>query len=525
MALWANTADGWGSDPSKSGNGALGTYLQSSDASAPKSPSLGQAQDPANSMPTTSIARVVQPAASKLAYGSTGGLAPPATALQAYTPTPLVTALTNPMQVPMPAVSRAVSRDPLQAPLVANQLEQARSGPGVDASHQPFANAPVAVKPTSTYGGPSYYSQNLAGDKGPKGPGGQSAQAIYKIDPVSLRPVLVGYNRPTLMGHRAYDGSEIWGMQLVGANGDPVINDSALLKAQQNGQVGALTGNATGNAADDVAGADNQLLSQLQPARDATAVANSTNQANLSAAQSSQSMDYYRQYLATNGTLPPRSRLDNSLGGQDDAVRAAALAEYQSNQASAAAITRGIAPVDTSTQDAANHASLAAVSSRYSTNLLGSNIAAFGRLYASAVPDQAGTNKQLSDEDYAQRFNQNMATFKDAVSKQAELDTNATGTKLQSDITALGDGIATLNQQVSQLGTQAGIAVGGQLNALQKQINEYREKVAQLGANNDFVVKLAKGIIGGVAAVTAIVLAPTTGGASVAAGAAVAAAA
>lgn len=478
MALWSNTADGWGSDPSSSGNGALGTYLQSSAATAPKSQSLAQAQDPSNSMPTSSIVRTVQPAASKLTYGAPAQSGTLATVLSA------------------PAQSQAV---PYTPPTVAD------------------------FKPSAQYTGPTVYAQSLRTDHGD--PDGFKSQAYYGVDPKTNQVTLLGYRKVTGSGGLLGSGYRYGYLDQYGNVLDPNSEQVKQFTAADTAST-TLQGQASGSATQNIAGASQQLASVLDPIRQAQASETAQAKATQQAQSAENNKNYYLQQLLNNGgKLSPQVQgIDPAVAALDNESRNAALQEYQANKASAAAISRGVAPVDTSTQDAINRSSLNSLASRFSTSLSGANIGAMGRLYAGAITDQSGVNKQLSDEDYAARFNQNVSAFTQAVQAQSTLDANATGTKLQSDVQAAGDAIQSLQQQASQLGSQAGIAVQSHLNALQKQLNEYEQAARLYGAASSTAMSLAKAFLGAAVGVTAIALAPVSGGTSLVAGLGVASA-
>lgn len=489
MALWSNTADGWGSDPSSSGNGALAAYLQSSSASSPKLPSGSQAQDPGNSMPTSSIARTVQPARTN-------------TLVQSVMAQPVVQAA--------PVVQTAPVAQP--SPFGVSRVKASIAQP----SGTNFV-APTAVA------APTYSGQDVIAYQ--RNENGTIVDYIYKFNPATG-----GYD---YQGRRQQDTGEA-AANLAKAGIDPVSywaaspNDPKATAALQALKYGQTLNLSSGTNQLDTADLANQLNSAnynaLKTYQDASAATKTQNQSNLRSAQNASYRSDVMAYLYANGgKLPPVPY--NSLDSANlNAIQQDALAEYQANQVSAAAIKNGIAPVDTSTQNAINQASLGAVSSRFSTNNYGNNVAAMGRLFAQAAVDQGGVNKQLSDEDFANRFNQNQAQFTQAVQNQATLDSNATGAKLQSDIQAVSDVVDQLNQSVTQYGTQSSLAVSGQLNEIQKQINAYLEAVQKFGNESSLAVGLAKGILGAAAAVTSIALAPVTGGASVAAGVAAGAA-
>ena len=502
MGLWANTADGWGSDPSSSGNGALASYLQSSNASAPQSNSGTQASDPSNSMPTSSIARTVQPSVSKLAYGVSGGLATAPAALQTYTPTSLATVLapgaslaTVPATTAATTAATATPTTTLSPDTPVAATAVAPTAANANIAQPSTFTAPAAVSNAVTYSGPKVVIGYV------QSPTGYNTQ-ISQWDPTSQSYKLVGSYIP-------FNGS------FVGANGVTLTgkqsNDyvaTLLAQRQQYANTGDAANDAFKAGANSAAYGNSQNSAAIQAFRDGSTVANQTNSANLTAATNAQTLQSYLEYATSHGgTLPTQMQAgvaSNSLNSANDAaLRQAALDQYQANTQSAAALSQGVAPVDTSTQDAVNNASMGAVSSRFSTNLMGTNIGAMSRLYANAVGTQQGTNTQLSDEDYADRFNQNLSAFNTAVTNQSTLDANATGVKLQSDITAMGDAVTKLQQQVSQLGTTAGQAVTSQLQSLQTAIYKYNQAVAQQGADNSNTIALAKAIIGTGAAITA----------------------
>lgn len=182
---------------------------------------------------------------------------------------------------------------------------------------------------------------------------------------------------------------------------------------------------------------------------------------------------------------------------------------------------QGPLPIDTTAADITGVNAKNAIASQYATNVGGADAAAIGRAGAFAQANQTGENKLLHDTAAANSFNTNLAAFGNALQAQATADTNATGTKLQNDIQAVGDVAARLESQVGQLDATTQVEVRGRINQLNQQIAYYNQQVAQYGADVQFVMNIAKGILAAGAGVAAIA---TGGVAGVAIGAAATAA-
>lgn len=456
MALWSNTSDGWGSDTSKSGNGQLGTYLQSSLASAPKSPSEAQAANPNNSMPTASVSRMAQPAPA--VQQVTGGVIP-------------------------------------RTQLVNAPPAQLANGAQVSVVTAPTFTAPTPVAQTPTYAGPT----NLVYDV--TDPVMGKMKRYYQIDPRT--------------GKSVYVGDQLADGQIVGVADEGRAKQ--IIGGNQFTQISGINGDFSGQ--NDAAAVSASQAQSLKPYQDQLTAAHLANAAQLRTATYEQRLAYYQSELARTGELPPEALSPvKTLDDTDARARQAALAQHQTNTEDALNISKGIQPVDTSQQDAINQSSIAALASRYSTNVGKGDVGSMGRLYASALTNQTGTNKLLSDEAYAQGFNRNLSIFQDAVEKQSTLDASATGTKLQSDVQAMSDAVSKLTQQISQVGTSASQAVSQQLIDAQRLIQDYQKKASAYEANSDEAIKYMKLALGVAVGISAIALAPATGGASIAGG-------
>jgi len=235
------------------------------------------------------------------------------------------------------------------------------------------------------------------------------------------------------------------------------------------------------------------------------------------------------------------ARIDNAVaymnanGGATDPLtwrlmapeaQAQARAAYQEQQVANGALfningTAGVLPINTDTADIAGVNATNAITSQYNTNLGGADAGAMGRSAAFGRATQAGQNEITHDTAAAASFNENLTNFGNALQAQAEIDTQATGTKLNADIQRVADVAAALEQQVAALDTATQLKVKGQINNLQQLVNQYNQAVAKYGSDVSWVMNLGKGVLAAGAAIASVM---TGGAAGVALGTAAAAA-
>ena len=213
-------------------------------------------------------------------------------------------------------------------------------------------------------------------------------------------------------------------------------------------------------------------------------------------AQNTQDASYILDYMVTHGgATPPVNRPGQTGVPMSQAAFEAAAAEYKANNSASFANAAQMQTPDTSGVDQNSLAALFALNSQFQTGAGGADQAAQQANAGSALTRQAGQNLIAHNSDYAAKFNANLAAYADAVQKQGAADTNATGLKLQQDITAMSDQLQQLQQASQQLGVTQQQQVQAAIQGLQNQIAAYQAAVQQYGARSSQVMQLATGIL------------------------------
>ncbi len=277
---------------------------------------------------------------------------------------------------------------------------------------------------------------------------------------------------------------------------------STLTAAQRAGAVSGSLGGGV-QIADNQAGSSNSLGSvnaAYSTGETAYRNAYNTHQTAAQAAQQqgqlSSDTSYILNYMIQNhGALPPVNQPGRTGVPMTQAAFDAAQQQYTANNSAQFANGQALKAPDTSAVDQNGLAALASLNSQYSTGANGADAAAQQAAGGNVFAQQGGQNLLAHNSDYAGKFNANLATYNDAVTKQAAADTNATGQKLNQDIQSMSDMLNQLQQSAGQLGTQSQQQVQAEILSLQKQISDYQTAAAQFGANTHHVAGIAMGIL------------------------------
>ena len=223
----------------------------------------------------------------------------------------------------------------------------------------------------------------------------------------------------------------------------------------------------------------------------------STNMAAAQAqAQTQSDSAYILNYMVqNNGALPPVYKPGMSGVPMSQAAFDAAAAEYKANNSSSYLRDATFKAPDTSAVDQNGLAALLSLNSQYRTGAMGADTAAYQASGAANSIYQSGQNTLAHNADYADKYNVNLGVYNDAVTKSFEANKQAIGQKLNQDIQSMGDLLLQLQQGAQQLGTQSQQAITQQIRNLRNQISDYQVAAAQLGANNDRVVKMGTAIL------------------------------
>lgn len=275
---------------------------------------------------------------------------------------------------------------------------------------------------------------------------------------------------------------------------------NSLTAAQRAGAVGTSLGGGTqvdetkaGSYASSINQAYATQEGQYQNAY--TAAQTAAQAANAQANDASDTAYILDYMVAHNGQVPGVNRPGMTGVPMSQTAFDAAAQQYQANNAAQFTNAVSLQAPDTTAVDKNSLAALFSLMSQGQTGVAGADSAAQQAALGTAGTYQAGQNLIAHDKDYADKYNTNLATFADAVTKQSAADTNATGQKLSQDITNVSDMLNQLQQAAQQLGTTSQQAISSQIQNLQNQISDYQVAAAQYGANSSQATTLARGIL------------------------------